>query len=394
MVILFATPYFSTREQWLKGSGYEVYLRRVSSALKDMGHTPLIVSLGSEDMQYTENGIEIFFAACSEMPLKIKNKKLRLFYERLNQSHVINKKIARLLSQREIDMIQFPSLNGLSLCYFGRTPAVMRMSSYSKIYNNHEDFDQEKINVWGFCERLASRRCNSVFAPSNVIAEIFSKDIQRNVSVIESPYCNDLMTFDESVYRDKLLGKKYFLFFGRLVADKGILVIAECLQRFMQENPQYYFVCCGEDAYINGKRAASILRKASGQYRDRFLHISSLSHAVLYPIIQHADFVISPSWIENLANACIEAMYFGKVVIGTDGASYEQLISDGESGLLCIPGDPESLLRKMNEAVSLTEDQKREMGKKARQRIESLAPKYVVKKLVRYYQYVMEGIGK
>ena len=74
-------------------------------------------------------------------------------------------------------------------------------------------------------------------------------------------------------------------------------------------------------------------------------------------------FVILPSLVENLSNACIEAMYFERVVIGTDGVSYEQLIDDGISGLLCKPNDADSLLEKMNEAASMSETQKRKLGK-------------------------------
>lgn len=86
----------------------------------------------------------------------------------------------------------------------------------------------------------------------------------------------------------------------------------------------------------------------------------------------------------------MEAMYFERVVIGTDGASYEQLIDDGKSGLLCIPGDSESLLRKMNQAAAMSEAQKVEIGQRAKKRIDRLAPEVMVKKLMRLYQYVID----
>lgn len=114
---------------------------------------------------------------------------------------------------------------------------------------------------------------------------------------------------------------------------------------------------------------------------------------LLYPIVKHADFVICPSLIENLSNTCMEAMYFERVVIGTDGASYEQLIDDGESGLLCIPGDSTSLLNKMNEAAAMSEEQKLEMGKRAKERIDKLKPEIMIKKLVRLYQYIIDQQG-
>lgn len=392
VTILFVTPYFSRKGEKLKGGGLEVYLCRVTESLRKLGHTPIILSLGTKEVHYADNGIEVFFVHCPQRQLGKGN--LNRIYERMYKSRVINKKITELSHKKKIDIIQFPSPYSLSICYFGRTPAIMRLSSYSKIYNNNEIFDKEKIAIWGMCERLAAGRCNAVFAPSYVVADAFSQDIHRPVSVIESPYIDDCRMLDESIYRQNLNGKKYFLFFGRLVADKGVLIIAECLKRFLESNPEHYFVCCGEDDTINGEKAVHILKRAAGEHKERFFYFQTLSHEALYPVIQHADFVICPSLIENLSNACIEAMYLERVVIGTDGASYEQLIDDGENGLLCLPGDSKSLLRKMNEAAAMSDVRKYEMGKRAKTRIDKLAPERVVRKLVRYYQWVIDNVNR
>ena len=93
--------------------------------------------------------------------------------------------------------------------------------------------------------------------------------------------------------------------------------------------------------------------------------------------------------MENLSNACIEAMYFERVVVGTNGASFEQLITHGKNGLLCQIGDAQDLLEKMQMAVSMSASRKQEMGKLARKRIDKLNPEYVVRKLVRLYEYVI-----
>lgn len=145
---------------------------------------------------------------------------------------------------------------------------------------------------------------------------------------------------------------------------------------------------------IDGRNSVRIMQQAAGKYRDRFIYMRPLPHETLYPIIHHADFVICPSIMENFSNVCMEAMYFKRVVIGTDGTSFEQLIDDGKSGLLCVPGDAGSLLNKMNVAAGMNEQQKGEMGQKARKRIDRLAPEYTVKMLLHYYQYVIHNIQK
>ena len=242
-------------------------------------------------------------------------------------------------------------------------------------------------------ERLGARRCNAVFAPSYVVADAFSRDIHRKVSVIESPFLNDVAENDDSIYQNNLAGKKYVMFIGRLAIEKGIVEITEAIFSFYEKNPDYFLVCCGDDDNINGRSTLYELKRAAGCFKDRVIHLRTMSHETLYPVMQHADFVICPSRMENLSNACMEAMYFGRVVIGTNGTSYEQLIQDGKSGLLCQPKNSRDLLDKMNKAAAMSRAEKLRMGENARKRMGKMAPKYTVKKLLRYYQYVIDHVN-
>ena len=219
MVILFTAPYYEKKGESPKG-GFTTYLRRVTGALKELGHTPIIVSCGSQNMHYMENGVEIFFIRSSHRNLGTGS--LEIVHSMLYNSLIINRKIADLVRERKIDIIQFTSQWCTAACYYGKTPAVMRLSIYSKVYRDYKDSRVEDIKA--LFERISARRCSAVFAPSNVIANTFSQDIHRTVSVIESPFWNDCEICDNSVYNKKLIGKKYFLFYGRLVVDKGILV--------------------------------------------------------------------------------------------------------------------------------------------------------------------------
>ena len=133
-----------------------------------------------------------------------------------------------------------------------------------------------------------------------------------------------------------------------------------------------------------------IIVEGAGKYRKQVMSFKSLEHKKLYPVIQNAEFVIMPSIIDNLPNTCIEAMALSKVVIGTDGASFEQLIEHQSSGLLCKIGDSRDLLEKMNAAAAMDVQEKQEMGKRAQESIMRLKPEVVVKKLVRFYEAVIK----
>lgn len=391
MTVLFVTPYLRKRGEIPKGGGLEAYLLRVAGALGKLGHTPIVLALGASDVHYYEDGVEFFFIKC-HFSINFGVSIFGMMCQKIEQSMAINREVADLLKKREIDIIQFPQTFGTAACYFKKTPAVMRLSSYAKTYYVNR-YTRSQLCIEAFLERLGAKRCNSVFAPSYVVADAFSKDIHRKVSVIESPFWNDVAECDNRIYQKNLSDKKYVLFIGRLSIEKGIVEMTEVIYQFFEANSDYFLVCCGDDDNINGRSTLHTLKKAAGCFKDRVIYLKTMPHETLYPVMKHADFVICPSRMENLSNACMEAMYFGRVVIGTNGTSYEQLIKDGENGLLCKPENPKDLLDKMNKTAAMSKAEKARMGKNAQKRIERLAPKYTVNELLRYYQYVIDNVN-
>ena len=79
---------------------------------------------------------------------------------------------------------------------------------------------------------------------------------------------------------------------------------------------------------------------------------------------------------------------FGKIVIGTQGASYEQLITDGVNGFLMKRGSAADLYRSVCRAMDLTETEKKRMGILAQKRIEKMKPEVSIKNLLQYYDSV------
>lgn len=389
MNILFVSTDYPKRGQ--PTTGFPNYLYRVSLSLIQLGHKPIILAAGEWDDHRVEKGIEIrtvgirTYHAYKSQALNYTSQALRVGYE-------LNQVIKRMLKQIDIDIIQFTSLYGIALFYHGNVPAVLRLSSYSKTaFSSYQTYSQSVVKVIALMEQMSSKRCNAIFSPCKNNAIAFGNDCKRRVKVIETPFVNDVDEYDTQYYDRYLKGKKYVLFFGTLYAEKGILVIAEILEKFLQDNPDYFFAFIGDVTSINGESPLQILHKMAGKNADRIIISNALGHRQLYPVIYKADFVVLPSLMENLSNACIEAMYFERVVIGTDGASFEQLITHGKNGLLCKIGDSQDLLDKMQMAVSMSEEDKFKMGKLAKRRIDRLKPEYAVTKLVQFYTYIIEN---
>ena len=91
-------------------------------------------------------------------------------------------------------------------------------------------------------------------------------------------------------------------------------------------------------------------------------------------------------------------MAHGKVVVGTKGNSFEQLIKDEESGFLCESENPESLMETINKVVTLDDFQRKNIGERAKKRITKLRPEKVVTQLLSYYKeqrrILLNGLAK
>lgn len=368
-------------------SGFPAYLYRVSQALIAMGHRPIILVIGKEEYHYFDGGLEIY---STYVPgVKCGNKYFNYIFDVLRCSWTANKKIKVLVGDKNIDIIQFTSLKALALLYYGRVPAVVRLSSYARIYyQTYASIDRKQTEVMAFLERMSTRRCRAVYAPCRATAVKFGADARRKVFVLETPFLNDVVEYDY-YYADKLAGKKYLLFFGILTVEKGILVIAEILEKFLDKYKDYYFVFIGKPYLISGINAAKLLKDAAGKHKDRVLLYGELPHEQLYPVIMRAKFVVLPYLNDNLPNACLEAMSFGKVVIGIDGGSFEQVIENRQNGILCKPNDAEDLLDKIDYVMAMDENEKKRVGEKAKKRIQMLRPEISVKKLICFYEAVI-----
>lgn len=384
MKIVFVVPEFLTKNK--PSTGLPNYIYRVSKALMELGHTPIVITAGETNENVKYNGIRVIRR---NIPTNYSKQHELIGYiaGTIHMNYVLTKELRKLCKSERITIIQFSSLRGLGAFYRGKVPSITRLSSYAPESSKYsETLSKNYIKLVGFFERLSVRGRDAVFAPSNVMANAFMKDTHRKVDTIETPFIDDTPQKDMDFYQQTLSGKKYFLFFGTLYAEKGIFVIAEIIERMLMDNPDYYFVFIGSRYHNNSRDPLKELYRKAGKCRDRVLYFKPLRHASLYPVIEHADYVVLPSLMDNFPNACIEAMHFGRIVIGTDGTSFEQLITDGVNGFLAKPGDAESLYWKICEACALTSEQKQSMSEKAIQRIALLHPDIVVKQLIRYYE--------
>src|SRR5205814_5838002 len=122
----------------------------------------------------------------------------------------------------------------------------------------------------------------------------------------------------------------------------------QALPRFLEQHPDAYAVFVGRDMETElGSSMAAFARTHCSRFADRLILLENLRHTQLYPVIDGAHLVALPSLMDNLPNSCLEAMALGKVVVGTNGTSFDELITDGVNGFLVDPNRPDALADKL-----------------------------------------------
>lgn len=401
MRVALVTPEFVT--EFLFDGGLANYVYRAARTLAFLGHEPVVVTAAGENGQLTTDGIPVERVAVQDaldwkMPQRYKclnvffKKRYEMAITSLWQSAALNRAVRRLHRECPFDIVQFAHLAGVGFFRPRGIPAVIRLSSSTRLCNEKGGYGIRTSHVrqQEWIERRSLLRADGIFGPSRRIAELMSNELKRPIKVIESPFFLDVDHLDESVYEEYLKGKKYLLFFGSICHIKGVSVIAAMIHRLLEQNRNLHFAFVGKDVPGQaGGPLMDLVRARAAEHADRIVHIGSLRHPQLYPVIRGAHVVILPSRTDNFPNACIEAMAFGKVVVGTLGNGFEQLIDDGQSGFLCRVDDPDHLLEMTERMLRMTDGERLIMGRHAAERINDLAPEKIGKELVNFYERVI-----
>ena len=208
--------------------------------------------------------------------------------------------------------------------------------------------------------------------------------LAREARLIRTPFYVETGEWDTGVYDQFFKDKKYVLYFGRFQLHKGFHTLARALPRFLNQHPDAHVVCVGRDMETSlGSSMAAFARAQCNGFGERLMIMESLPHARLYPVIAGARLVVLPSLIDNLPNACLEAMGLGKVVIGTDGTSFEELITDGVNGFLVPADNPQALADKM--IAAWTDERLAAMSAAAKAQVLEFAPEKTIPALLSYY---------
>lgn len=126
---------------------------------------------------------------------------------------------------------------------------------------------------------------------------------------------------------------------ARLVPVKGVQHLLEAVPRVRAAVPRATVVFVGD-----GPLRADLGRRAADLGLDGAAVFLGLRRDVA-EIIAQCDVLVLPSLNEGMGRAAVEAFAAGRPVIGSRISGIQDVITDGETGLLVPPGDSDALAR-------------------------------------------------
>ncbi|MBO5478116.1 MAG: glycosyltransferase family 4 protein [Clostridia bacterium] len=116
------------------------------------------------------------------------------------------------------------------------------------------------------------------------------------------------------------------LYAGRLIKDKGIILLVEAFKRILNNFTNVELFIAGDGPL------EEILKKEKNMQL-----LGKLNHEELMKEYAKADIFINPSYSEGLPTTVLEAGLMKCAVVATDVGGTSEIIEDRKEGLLCKP---------------------------------------------------------
>jgi glycosyltransferase involved in cell wall biosynthesis len=142
-------------------------------------------------------------------------------------------------------------------------------------------------------------------------------------------------------------------FFGQLNFFKGVHVLLEAMKILGEEESEAHLVLHGANLDLQPEDYRNELKSLIEETEQSVTLVGRYDHADLPGLMASVDWVVVPSiWWENSPLVIQEAFLHGRPVICSGIGGMAEKVTDGVNGLHFRAGDPQSLARTIQRAVS------------------------------------------
>lgn len=204
-------------------------------------------------------------------------------------------------------------------------------------------------------------KIDRIIAPSKFMRD---KLVQGGIAADKVVYLQNFLTDSQVETGVKVFNPNkfddadpYFIFFGRLSKEKGVLTLARAFVAALDRLPRDWKLRLVGDGPQRGEIEALIAREKP-EAGNRIELLGYRSGEELQRLAANARFSVMPSeWRENMPYSGMESLAAGTPIIGANVGGIPELINEKETGFLFDSGDVKALSSHLVTAAALDKEE-------------------------------------
>lgn len=221
----------------------------------------------------------------------------------------------------------------------------------------------EGISCKSFIRR-GLQKSDLIIAVSHKIKElVYRFEPVKNITVIHNGI--NLETQETSLsseIRNIIRDKIAIVTVGSLNIQKGHAFVIKALKTLIKKYPRIIYLIVGD-----GPEKENLTKLVEQLNLGEYVYFTgALAHDIAMTVIKNSDIFILPSWDEGFGIVYLESMLYGKCVIGSKGEGADDIINDGQDGLLIQKRDISAIARSFVRLIENPEERRKmgDLGKK------------------------------
>lgn len=369
-------------------SGIGSYTKAIAEGLAARGHRVHVLTRGTDRNAIERQGdvsVEFVIPARAELPDNLKSTASMLALGvrgaagELRYRRRLARRIHELVANDGFELVESADHMGEAAWYdpsrHPGVPYVVRLHTPMTYSEEAERIVPAWVGALAASqERRQVRHATHLSSPSAAMVPAFLKSLHatgRPVHVFPNP---NLVGAGSAAPLSDPAGPPVVLFVGRLTGWKGVDTLARAVPQVLSRYPQARFQLVGSDpgaasGHASYRSHLESLLPASALGSVEF--VGKVPHDELEGYYTRATVCVFPSRFDVQPYTCLEAMSYGKAIIGSSPSGMRDMLEEGAAGLLHDPPDVEDLASKLLTLLGDPELRRR-LGARAFERVRTV----------------------
>lgn len=373
------------------------YSYDLAHALSELGNEVHVITKSENNAyEFKDKKVMVYKIVPEKIDLPNFPGNMEVSQKNLAYSYSASLKLLNLIDKCGIQIVEAPlwDAEGFVFSLIKNIPIVVRIETpLFKVAEIQGWSITKDLKLANWMEGEAVRRADIVIAISKDIGTIISNHHKISKEKIE--FCPLGIELPDKNIQDSVRKEGYFtvLFVGRLEKRKGVETLFKAIPKVLEKAPDTQFNIVGKDTNLSsgGSYKKYLLEKLNKKFHKNVNFIGYVDDQELKNYYKNSDLFVAPSIYESFGLIFLEAMAWGKPVIGCNVGGIPEIVEDGKEGILVQPDNENSLAEAILKLLNDNELRK-EMGINGNRKVkDEFTKKIMAEKSYKIYKKLLSS---